>query len=126
MNGWAARPARKAQNGVAIMIRIVAAMSGAVLLAGTVVLLSGMTPPASDPLASAGALKSNARANVQSLLKGDRIDIRSYGPGCSERGWPYYEASCIRNANAAGQEAKRVRLVTTDRLPADVRFATSR
>jgi hypothetical protein len=93
------------------MIKILAAMAGAALLAGTVVLLSGMTPI--DPAASA-----------QAYGKTDRIDLRNYGPGCSERGWPYYEANCLYGSQ--NTEVKRVRVVTIDRLPADVRFATSK
>jgi hypothetical protein len=54
------------------------------------------------------------------------VDIRSYGPGCSERGWPYYEASCIRNANAANRDAKPVRIIAIDRLPPGIELATSR
>ena len=93
------------------MIKILAAVSGAAFLAGIVVLLPGMTPidPATSQLAYG---------------KADRLDIRSYGPGCSERGWPYYEATCLRTTDNA--EVKRVRVITTDRLPDDTRLATSR
>ena len=102
------------------MIKIAAAVSGALLLAGAVVLQPGMTPTVSagtaQPTVTSPAVNSNA--------KSDRLDIRNYGPGCSERGWPYYEASCIRNAG--NQDAKKVRIVTTDRLPATIRFATDR
>ena len=93
------------------MIKILAAVSGAAFLAGIVVLLPGMTPidPATSQLAYG---------------KADRLDIRSYGPGCSERGWPYYEATCLRTADSA--EVKRVRVIATDRLPDDARLAPSR
>jgi len=97
------------------MLKIAAAVSGALLLAGAVVLLPGMTP-----LVNAGA----SQPTVNSHAKADRLDIRNYGPGCSERSWPYYEASCIRNAE--NSDVKKVRIVTTDRLPADIRFATAR
>lgn len=98
------------------MIKVVAAVAGAAFLAGAAVLLSGMTPLASaDP----------TQGVHQVAAKGNRLDIRPYGPGCSERGWPYYEASCIRGANA-NREAKPVRVVTIDRLPYDVGFATRR
>jgi hypothetical protein len=93
------------------MIKILAAVAGAALLSGTIVLLPGMTTI--DPAATA-----------RGYGKSDRLDIRSYGPACSERGWPYYEPSCIHGyANTA---AKPVRVVTTDRLPTEIRFATSR
>ena len=93
------------------MIKILAAIGGAALLAGTMVLLSGMRPidPATSQLAYG---------------KADRLDIRSYGPGCSERGWPYYEATCLRATDNG--EVKRVRVITTDRLPSDISMAASR
>jgi hypothetical protein len=93
------------------MIKILAAVSGATVLAGAVVLLAGMSPidPATSQLAYG---------------KADRLDIRSFGPGCTERGWPYYEATCLRGAD--NTEVKRVRVVTTDHIPGDIRFATSR
>jgi len=80
--------------------------------------ISAMAPMA--PIAATGAVTTN------SLAKGDRLDIRSYGPGCSDRGWPYYEATCIRNANAANRDAKPVRIIALDRLPPGIELATSR
>jgi hypothetical protein len=97
------------------MIKIAAAVSGALLLAGAVVLLPGMTP-----MVNAGTTPPTVNAPA----KTDRLDIRNFGPGCSERGWPYYDASCIRNAG--NQDVKKIRIVTTDRLPATIRFATER
>jgi hypothetical protein len=93
------------------MIKILAAIAGGALLAGAIVLLPGMTTI--DPAATALAYG-----------KSDRLDIGSYGSACSDRGWPYYEPSCIRRA--ASTEAKPVRVVTNDRLPADTRFAAWR
>lgn len=93
------------------MTKIAAAVSGAVLLTGAVVLLAGMTPAPAD----------QTHNTVNAHAKGDRLDLRSFGPGCSEQSWPYYDANCIRNAG----HAKPVRIVTTDRLPASIRFAAS-
>jgi len=90
------------------MMKLIAAVTGAALLAGAVVLLSGMGPI--DPATSALAYG-----------KADRLDIRSYGPGCSERGWPYYEATCLRSADNG--DVKRVRVITVNRLPDDIRLA---
>jgi hypothetical protein len=103
------------------MIKIAAAVSGALLLVGAVVLLPGMTP-----MVGAGTTMPtfNVPAKTDRADKTDRLDIRNFGPGCSERGWPYYDASCIRNAG--NQDVKKVRIVTTDRLPATIRFATDR
>jgi hypothetical protein len=111
MYGWAAWRL-KAQNLGDIMLKIAAAVSGAVLLAGSVVLLSGMAP-----LAASGA----AASSVNTQAKGDRLDLRNFGPGCSEQSWPYYEADCIHSVG----HAKPVRVIATDRLPATIRFATS-
>lgn len=98
------------------MIKIVAAVAGAVLVAGAAVLLSGMTPLVSQ----------NTAQNTTSVaVKGDRLDIRTFGPGCSERGWPYYEANCIRRADGS-RDTRKVRIVTLDHLPADIRFAIGR
>jgi len=93
------------------VVKILAAIAGAALLAGTIVLLSGMGPI--DPATSALVYG-----------KADRLDIRSYGPGCSERGWPYYEATCLHSVDNG--DVKRVRVITLDRLPDDVRPADRR
>jgi hypothetical protein len=98
------------------MIKILAAVGGAALLAGTIVLLPGMTPI--DPVVAA-----QAYGKIEPS-KTDRVDIRNYGPGCTERGWPYYEPNCLRTSE--NNEVKRVRVVSADRLPADVLFATSK
>ena len=89
-------------------MKLIAAVTGAALLAGTVVLLSGMGPI--DPATSALAYG-----------KADRLDIRSYGPGCSEHGWPYYEITCLRSVDNG--DVKRVRVITVNRLPHDIRLA---
>ena len=52
-------------------------------------------------------------------IKGDRLDLQSYGTACSERSWPYFEAACLRNTVASTRQARAVRIVTTDRLPAN-------
>ncbi len=100
------------------MIKIVAAGAGAALLLGSVMLLPGMTPMvnAGTAMQQRVVVISNAKA------KADRLDIRNYGPGCSERGWPYYEATCIRDA--ANALAKRIRVVKLDHLPTEISFAT--
>jgi hypothetical protein len=50
--------------------------------------------------------------------KGDRLDIRAVGPGCSRQAWPYYEAACVKDRRHAASQARPVRIVTADRLPA--------
>ena len=92
------------------MLKIAAAVSGAALLAGTIVLLPGMTP-----MVAAGT--SLATVNIKA--KGDRLDIRPIGPACSEQSWPYYEPNCLRGAGNGAP--KPVRIVSTDRSPTKVR-----
>lgn len=52
--------------------------------------------------------------------KGDRVDARPLGTACSQNEWPYFEASCLRNAKNPFGQARQVRIVTTDRLPHSV------
>ena len=93
------------------MIKLIAAVSGAALLAGVVVLMTGMT--------------STVEAQKYAI-KGDRLDVHSYGSACSNRGWPYFETTCLRDTTSRTREARAVRVVSTDRLPADILFATPR
>jgi hypothetical protein len=53
-------------------------------------------------------------------VKGDRLDVqtRTYGTACSERGWPYFETGCLRDLTQPTREARTVRMVGTDRVPA--------
>ena len=91
------------------MIKIIAAVSGAGLLAGTMMPLPDMS------LTTTGlTVKTTVTSNVSA--KGDRLDVRSVGSNCSERGWPYFEADCMHRTD--GATAKPVRLVTTDRFAA--------
>jgi hypothetical protein len=57
-----------------------------------------------------------ARAPVLGA-KGDRVDARPLGSACSQREWPYFETSCLRDARNPFGEARAVRVVVTDRLP---------
>jgi hypothetical protein len=90
-------------TGVADMIKLVGAVCVAALLAGAGVLIPGMT--------------SNVEAHKYAI-KGDRLDLHNYGTACSQRGWPYFETACLRNTVTATREARVVRIVGTDRLPA--------
>lgn len=85
------------------MTKMICAIVAAVLLgAGALVLtlftgvVEARTPPA--------------------IVKGDRLDIRTYGPACSQRGWPYFEANCLRNTQTPTRQIRQVRIVSTDRL----------
>lgn len=85
----------------AAMLKVIAAVCGVAALAGILVLIPGLTPV--------------VQAHMYSI-KGDRLDVHSYGTACSERAWPYFEPSCLRNTNSAIRQARVVRVVTTDRL----------
>jgi len=93
-----------AQDRVADMIKLVAAVSAAALLAGAAVMIPGMT--------------SKVEAHKYAI-KGDRLDLHSYGTACSDRGWPYFESTCLRNTTTPTRQARIVRIVSTDRLPAN-------
>jgi hypothetical protein len=85
------------------MIKFVAAISTAALLAGLTVTV---------------VLSSNVEAHMLPA-KGDRLDLKTYGAACSTRAWPHFEATCLRDTTSPTREARPVRFVTTDRL-ADV------
>jgi hypothetical protein len=57
--------------------------------------------------------------------KGDRVDARPLGSACSQREWPYFETSCLRDAKNPFGEARQVRLVTTDHLSQPVVTASA-
>jgi hypothetical protein len=86
------------------MVKLGAAVLVASFAAGLAVTAPGATP--------------QVEAHTYSI-KGERLEpVRSYGTSCSERGWPYFETSCLRDANAPTHAARAVRMVGTDRVPA--------
>jgi hypothetical protein len=100
MSEWAVSTAG-AQHRVAVMIKLIAAVSGAAVLAGALVLMTGMS--------------STVEAKKYAI-KGDRLDVHTYGTACSNRGWPYFEASCLRDTNSPTRQARVIRNVSTDRI----------
>lgn len=65
------------------------------------------------------SLSPQVQAHAPMLgAKGDRVDARPLGTACSQREWPYFETSCLRDAKYPFGEARAVRVVSTDRLPA--------
>jgi hypothetical protein len=48
--------------------------------------------------------------------KTDRLDLKTYGSECSQRGWPHFETHCLRDTASPTRKAKSVRVVTADRL----------
>ena len=85
------------------MIKALSAVAVAAFIATALTVLPGFAPQveASVPVA---------------LAKGDRLDIKQAGRGCSEQAWPNFEATCLRTAT--GKDIVReARLVTADRSP---------
>jgi hypothetical protein len=46
--------------------------------------------------------------------KGDRADIRPLGTDCGEKAWPYFDATCTRDARAPLAQPRDVRIVSVD------------
>jgi len=90
------------------MTKILAAVFATEILAGiivAIVMIPGVTP--------------QVEAHMYAVTKGDRLDLRTYGTACSQRGWPYFETSCLHDTSNPTRDARPVRVVGTDRL-ADV------
>jgi hypothetical protein len=85
------------------MIKLGAAVLVTSFVAGLAVTAPGVTP--------------QVEAHTYAI-KSDRLEApRTYGAACSERGWPYFETSCLRDSNSPTREARAVRMVGTDRVP---------
>jgi hypothetical protein len=64
------------------------------------------------------SLSPQVQARAPALgVKGDRADARAIGAACSQREWPYFEATCLRDPKNPFGEARQVRVVSIDRLP---------
>jgi hypothetical protein len=85
------------------MIKLGAAVLVASFVTGLVVTAPGVTPPV------------EAHTFV---AKADQLEApRAYGTACSQRGWPYFETSCLRDTNSSTREVRPVRMIGTDRVP---------
>lgn len=84
------------------MIKALSAIAIAAFIAAAVTVLPGFAPrvEASVPVA---------------LAKSDRLAVKSVGSTCSEKAWPNFEASCLRNAATKVINIREVRVVSTDR-----------
>jgi hypothetical protein len=86
------------------MIKALSAIAIAAFVATALSILPGFAP--------------QVEASVpQALAKGDRLDINTVGPSCSQKAWPNFEASCLRVAGKKTVSIKEARLVTADRTP---------
>lgn len=60
-------------------------------------------------------LSSQVDAHSLTLgAKGDRADIRPLGTDCGEKAWPYFDATCMRDARAPLAQPRDVRIVSVD------------
>jgi hypothetical protein len=65
------------------------------------------------------ALSLSAEVEARgSGAKADRADGRPLARDCSGKAWPYFEASCLRDARNPFGQARDVRLVSLDRTKA--------
>lgn len=85
------------------LTRTISALVAAAAIAGALTVLPG----ASETVSASAPLNSG---------KGDRLDVRTAGPKCSEQAWPYFETTCIKDRRDTMSRAKTVRVVTTDRV----------
>ncbi len=97
------RRAAKAHRQGHVMIKALSAIAFAAFIAAALSILPGFAP--------------QVEASVpQALAKGDRLDIRPVGRGCSQQAWPNFEASCLR-VSGSRTVIREARLVTADRTP---------
>ncbi len=83
------------------MIKALSAIAAAAFVAAALTILPGFAP--------------KVEASVpQPLAKGDRLDIRPIGRGCSEQAWPNFEAACLRTAGTKAA-VRDARMVTVER-----------
>lgn len=59
---------------------------------------------------------SDVKASVPAALSvnGDRADLQQT---CTQHGWPYYQAACLRDDGRNTSRVLKVRMVSTDRVP---------
>lgn len=88
------------------MLKTVYAIAAAAVVAAGLVAFPSLSP------------QVEARAPVPGA-KSDRADVRPLGEACSQRAWPYYEAACLRDAGHPLGTVREVRMISTDRPPAN-------
>jgi hypothetical protein len=87
-----------------LIFRILSAIAAMAMGAAVVLVLPGVSPDADA-------------STPTSVVKSDRLDIHPMGKDCTQKAWPYYEASCLRNlTQGANGPARPVRMITVDRL----------
>lgn len=84
------------------MLKTLSAVAAAAIVAAAIAVTPGFTTQvdASTPVAAS---------------KGDRLDIRPIGTQCSQKAWPYFENTCLRNAGNRTMPTQQVRIVSAIR-----------
>jgi hypothetical protein len=95
---------REQATGVGVMLRTIYAIASAAIVAGAFVTALSI------------ADQVDARGSAPGA-KADRADARPLGGACSASAWPYFEASCLRDARKPFGQAREARFVSTDRVP---------
>ncbi len=90
------------RNRGRVMLKTVYAVAAAAIVAGSFV----------GFLSLSMQVEAHART---SAVKGDRADIRPLARDCSQHAWPYFEASCLRDARNSFGHAREARLVAPTR-----------
>jgi hypothetical protein len=85
------------------MIKTVYAIAAAAIVAACLVL-----SPSLSPQVEAGAPAQSG--------KSDRADVRPLAADCSQKAWPYYEASCLRDTRNRLAQPREVRFVPMDNM----------
>jgi hypothetical protein len=81
------------------MIKSLTALAIFAVLGASVIALPGFAPQVEA-------------SETAALAKGDRLEVRSIAPNCSQQVWPNFDASCLRKGEVMVREA---RLVTARR-----------
>ncbi len=76
------------------------------IIAAAVVAACLVLSPSLSPTVEAGAPAASG--------KSDRADTRPLGMECSQRAWPYYETSCLRDTANRLAQPREVRLIGMD------------
>ena len=93
----------KVANRAGAMIRTLYAIAAAAIVAACFVFSPSLTAQV-----EAGAPALNG--------KSDRADARVIGSDCSQRAWPYYEASCLRDTGNRLTAPRDVRFVPMENV----------
>ena len=87
------------------MRKTIYAVAAAAAIAATLVVLTSLSPQVQAHGPVFGA-------------KADRADARPIGTKCSQHEWPYFEASCLRDPRHPFGQARQVRIIPLERVPA--------